>query len=240
MNRLIIDIGNTAAKVAIVKNNTILLVRRYDHLSEEQLLPLINLYAPTAAIVSSVRNQPEEAMCAFLKKNIKKVIPLTSKTLVPIRNLYGTPETLGRDRLAAAVGAYALFPEHHCMIIDCGTAITIDFLTNHREFLGGNISPGLQTRFQALHNFTGQLPLGSVTDDVPAIGTTTTEAIEAGVLQGALLEIEGYIEQNPDYTPILTGGDAIFFAKRIKNPIFVICNLVIIGLNNIAEYNAYL
>ena len=239
MNRLIIDVGNTLVKVAVTSGDKILKIERHETLCEDTVDSLITRYAPKMAIVSSVRENQDELLTA-LNQRIKKVIKFNSKTRIPIRNLYGTPETLGLDRLAAAVGAHTLFPGCRCMIIDCGTAITIDFLSDRGEFLGGNISPGLYTRFQSLHAYTEKLPLRAVTEEVPVIGTTTTEAIDAGVLQGAVLEIEGYIEQNPGYTAVFTGGDALFFAKRIKNPIFAVCNLVIVGLNSIAEYNAYL
>jgi type III pantothenate kinase len=126
------------------------------------------------------------------------------------------------------------------MIIDCGTAITIDFLSSHCEFSGGNISPGLQIRFKALHQFTDRLPMGVATENVPPVGATTQEAVEAGVVQGIVHELEGYMHAHPAMTAIFTGGDAIYFAKRIKNPIFAVRNLNFTGLAKIADYNAYI
>ncbi|MDR3180761.1 MAG: type III pantothenate kinase [Prevotellaceae bacterium] len=237
--RLIIDIGNTNAKLAVVHKGRFLTVERHKNVTEEALASLLAQYPVTTAICSSVRAGGEAPCAEWLRGNVKKMICFTPKTAIPVRNLYGTPETLGCDRLAAAVGAYALFPATNCMIIDCGTAITIDFVGQGGEFLGGNISPGLQTRFNALHTATGNLPLGQVTDTPQSIGTSTDTAIEAGVLQGALYEIEGYIEQNTASNIIFTGGDALFFAKHIKNPIFVVFNLVLVGLNKVIDYNAY-
>jgi type III pantothenate kinase len=237
--RLVIDIGNTNAKIAVMHKGRFLTVERYREVTEDVLTPLLAQYPVTKAIYASVRAGGEMACAGWLDGKVKKLIHFTHKTAIPIRNLYGTPNTLGCDRLAAAVGANALFPATSCMIIDCGTAITIDFLGHAGEFLGGNISPGLQTRFNALHTATGKLPLGRVTDMPQTIGTTTDTAISAGVLHGARYEIEGYIEQNASSTIIFTGGDALFFAKHIKSPIFVIFNLILIGLNKVIDYNAY-
>jgi type III pantothenate kinase len=238
---LIIDIGNTNSKVAVVnKANCFLTIGQYERLNKDVLKLLIAQYHPAAAIFSSVREfTGNEEWFGFLKEEVKNVIHFTSKTPIPVKNLYGTPDTLGCDRLAAAVGVNYLFPSSDCMVIDCGTAITVDFIGHGGEFLGGNISPGLQTRFKALNAFTDQLPLCHITDNVQTIGTTTDTAISSGVLQGAIYEIERYIEQNPHYNVIFTGGDALFFAKHIKNSIFVVFNLVFIGLNRVLSYNAY-
>jgi type III pantothenate kinase len=181
----------------------------------------------------------QNAVCEMLRGYVKKVIAFNPKTPVPIKNCYATPETLGVDRLAAAVGANYLFPATDCLIFDCGTAITIDFVSQNGEFLGGNISPGLQTRFKALNTFTSKLPLEDIAENVPTMGTTTATAIQAGVLNGISYEIETYIDRNPHCTIIFTGGDAFFLVKNIKNSIFVICNLVMIGLNRIVNYNVY-
>jgi len=237
---LLIDIGNSGAKVAIAEKDRFLALERHDKLTVEALLPILKQYRPAVAICSSVGDKNEQnAICEQLNEYVKKVIPFTHKTPVPVKNGYATPETLGLDRLAAAVGANYLFPAADCLIFDCGTAVTIDFLTHSGEFLGGNISPGLQTRFKALHAFTAKLPLGQIAENVPLIGTTTATAIQAGVVHGLCYEIETYIDRNPHCTIIFTGGDAFFLVKNIKNSIFVVCNLVIIGLNRIVNYNVY-
>ncbi len=238
--KLIIDIGNSGAKVAVARKNRLVAIQRFEQLSVEALTPLLERYQITAAIYASVAasSDNEKTLLDWLNKKIDKVILFNHQTPLPINNNYATPETLGADRVAAAAGANLLFPHTDCVVIDCGTAITIDFLNSAGEFLGGNISPGLQTRFKALNTFTGRLPLGYVTDQVPEMGVDTISAISAGVLQGALLEIEGYMERNPHSRFIITGGDALFFAKNIKNPIFVVYNLVLIGLNRILDHNA--
>ena len=237
---LLIDIGNSGAKVAIANKDRLLVVKRFDKLTFEVLLPFFEQYCPEAAICSSVADESEQsAICEILNKYIKKVISFDYQTPVPIKNCYATPETLGIDRLAAAVGANYLFPATDCLIFDCGTAVTIDFLNRKGEFLGGNISPGLHTRFKALNAFTVKLPLEDIAENVPIMGITTATAIQAGVLHGLSYEIETYIDKNPHCTIIFTGGDALFFVRNIKKSIFVVCNLVIVGLNRIVNYNVY-
>jgi type III pantothenate kinase len=237
--RLIIDIGNTSVKIAVVNKNRFLTEERHKEVTPEVLSPLLAQYPVTSAIYCTVRAGDEAACMEWLGGKVKKLIHFTYKTPMPIKNLYDTPETLGCDRLAAAVGASALFPGTDCMVVDCGTAITIDFIGTGGEFLGGNITPGLQARFLALHTSTGRLPLGQVADLRQEVGTSTNSGIAAGVLHGTRYEIERYIEQNNPSKVILTGGDAHFFAKHIKSSIFVVSNLVLIGLNKVIDYNAY-
>ncbi len=239
--QLIIDIGNSGAKVAVAAKNRLLTIERYAQLSPVDLQRLYDQYKPDTAIYSSVAAayDGEVACMGWLEERMEKLICFNHKTPIPLKNLYRTPETLGADRLAAAIGANFLFPSSDCLVIDCGTAITIDYVSRHGEFIGGNISPGLQTRFKALHAFTGRLPLGRITDPPPVLGDDTASAVNAGVLQGALYEIEGYIDNYPGCNVVFTGGDALFFVKNIKNSIFVVCNLVLLGLNRVVNYNAY-
>ena len=149
---------------------------------------------------------------------------------------------MGKDRLAAVAGAIGLYPNTNLLVIDAGTAITYELINSKHEFLGGNISPGMTIRYKALNEFTSKLPLLSASDETPLIGQSTKEAIQAGVQNGVLFEIQGLINelssQYPSIKTIITGGDAEFFARKLKNPIFVHPNLVLIGLNRILEYNA--
>ena len=193
------------------------------------------------AILSSVKPVDEE-LIRFLSQNFQLFIELDHHTPLPIENLYETPETLGKDRIAAAVGANELFPGQNILIIDAGTAITYDVVSEKNEFLGGNISPGLQMRFKALNQFTGKLPLINYSDEFQLIGRNTEEAIRAGVQNGILYEIERTIETfNRNYENlqiVMTGGDSIFFDKKLNYSIFVHFNLTLIGLNRILEHNA--
>lgn len=238
---LIVDIGNTRVKLAVMDRGAVVAQRTAERLHPSMFAELLDAW-PDAdrAIVSSSRGPAEAA--EWLRPRMEYLLEFDANTPVPIGNVYATPETLGRDRLAAAVGAATLLPGRNVLIVDFGTAITIDLLTADGVYRGGSISPGANTRFRALHDYTASLPLCEPCDVSETVGATTRAAIESGVMNGIAFEIEGHLREMErrfgDLCTIFTGGDAKYFAKRIKNTIFADCNLVFCGLNRILEYNA--
>lgn len=213
----------------------------FDDLSLNELKELMEEFPGTErAILSSVASVPTPVY-DYLTNTFPTFLELNSRTPLPILNGYRTPETLGLDRLAAAVGARVQFPDKDLLVIDAGTAITFDLIEHCGVFLGGNISPGLRSRFRALNEFTLNLPLVEEVDHWPLIGQTTEEAIRAGVLNGMVLEMDGMIDllkkKYPEIQTVLTGGDAGFFERRLKNHIFAKFEITLIGLNRILEYN---
>ena len=239
---LIIDIGNSRAKV-IVMDGDILKKEYVAESFDATLCATIFADYPTIdrAIIASTRGD-EEMVKAIVTERIDRVLVFKPATTpIPLDNHYHTPHTLGADRLAAAVGAHAMYPDSDIMIIDFGTAITIDYVVDG-AFKGGNISPGVTTRFRALADYTARLPRCYATDEVLDYGRTTKEAIEQGVMRGVEHEICGYVDafmqKNDEKCVIFTGGDAKYFVKRIKNTIFADCEPVIFGLNRILNYNA--
>lgn len=242
MINLVIDIGNTRTKLALFNQHDLMFSVPIEQLTVNHLQMLKDEHIQlNQAILSSVKPVDEELIW-FLSQNFQLFIELDQHTPLPIENLYETPETLGKDRIAAAVGANELFPGQNLLIIDAGTAITYDVVSEKNEFLGGNISPGLQMRFKALNQFTGKLPLINYSDEFQLIGRNTEEAIRAGVQNGIIYEIERTIETfNRNYENlqiVMTGGDSIFFDKKLNYSIFVHFNLTLIGLNRILEHNA--
>lgn len=240
---LVIDIGNTHIKAAVFENGLIVETFKSKTPDTAFIDSVFEAY-PTIgkAILTSVRTDVEEVERA-LNERLKSYMRFDSTVPIPIRNLYRTPATLGPDRLAAAVGANAIYPNCNVMIVDFGTAITIDLVTCEGEFIGGNISPGVDTRFRALHEYTSHLPLLSLTGETTLLASSSEEALRSGVLNGVLYEIEGYIvrldEKYDDLKIIFTGGDGKYFAKRFKNTIFATYDLVVHGLNRIMEYNEH-
>jgi type III pantothenate kinase len=238
---LTIDIGNTRSKIAIFKQNEIIKTITENELSVSVLNEIFSKNQEIkSTILSSVRDVDPEII-DFLKKKSECFIDLNQDTSIPIENLYQTKSTLGKDRLAAIIGANNIFPNTSVLVIDMGTAITFDFINNKNQYLGGTISPGLEMRFKALNQFTGKLPLLNKKEDYHIIAKTTEDAIISGVQNGIIFETDSYInklkEKYEDLKVILTGGDAIFFDKKLKNAIFVNLNLNFIGLNKILEYN---
>ena len=148
------------------------------------------------------------------------------------------PVGLGADRLAGALAVSMMFPDDNCIKFDFGTALTIDFIDRGAYYAGGNISLGFKTRLKALNHFTKRLPLIEPDVECPQIGITTNGAITAGVELGLIFEVGGYIDKYPDRKIIFTGGDSLYFAGRLKKKIFVIKNLVLLGLGQIADYYA--
>lgn len=239
---LTIDMGNTRVKYAVFDSDAVVFDGCSEEFAESDLEKILSAYPGiTQAIVATTRGSVDETV-ALLRSRIGHCLRLSSQLPLPIHNDYATPETLGEDRLAAAVGAASLYPGSHLLIVDFGTAITIDEVTAAGVFRGGNISPGVQMRFRALHDYTAALPLCESCDDQTLLGRSTVEAIRQGVMNGIAFEIEGYIarltQEIGSLSIIFTGGDAKFFVKRIKNTIFAHCDLVFLGLNRILEYNA--
>jgi type III pantothenate kinase len=243
---LTLDIGNTAVKYGCFEDDVLL---ETTDCTPSELLAVIQRLKPEHAIVSSVTATTPE-WTSLLKSELKGTVlefkPAT--TPLPLQNAYATPHTLGADRLAAAVGAAWRRPRQDTLIVDAGTAIKCDLVQGGHTFRGGSIAPGLRLRFQALHTFTGRLPLVELPADlaalVPLTGDSTTTAIQSGVLNGAAAEVNGlidrYREQFPELGVVLAGGDAAFFQPRLKGLIFAIPELVLIGLHRILAYNVEL
>ena len=236
---LIVDIGNTNAKIAVFEANKLLEkinVSLCDiSLSSKKFQEKYNL---TGCIVSSVSNYNASA----LKNNFhfSKFIELDNSTKVPFKNKYKSPNTLGVDRIALASAAATIYPNKNILVIDAGTCITYDFINDKKEYLGGAISPGISIRYKSLHNFTAKLPLLEK-NKFSLIGTDTKGSIHSGVLNGVVQEIDGvinqYLTKNQTLTIVLTGGDAIFLAKNLKSTIFANPNFLLEGLNSILIYN---
>lgn len=233
-----VDLGNSFAKAACFEGDE--MINKPLKVTPEELIELIKKNNPEQIIFGSVGGD--------LNQILGKISPairclVADHTLrFPIKNFYKTPETLGIDRLAGVIAAQHLYPNSNCLVIDIGTCITYDLLDRLGGYHGGSISPGLFMKFKALHTFTVKLPFVEAVDNPPLIGKDTRESIQSGVISGTLLEIEGFINKFgidfPNLNTIICGGDAKFFESKIKAPIFVVPELVLIGLNRILQYNA--
>jgi type III pantothenate kinase len=237
---LIVDIGNTSTKLAVYKERKRIFVTRMNDLTCEELEKELSGYKIKRAIVSSVKELPP-FIIDLLFANIPDVHFLSSRSKLPFRIDYETPDTLGTDRIAAVAGAYLNFEGENVLVIDAGTAITFDFLSEDR-YKGGNISPGISMRFKALNTYTGKLPLLEKSSDFSSPGRNTTDAILAGVICGVTFEINEYIrtfkKELKKVKVIVTGGDGGFLNEKIMHKTFYMPDIVIDGLNFILEYNA--
>ena len=236
---LIIDIGNTFIKVAIYVDDKMVHYKRYQKFLVKDIHSIRKKYPFTHAIVSTVRKSLPYAV-QHLQKNYHLIL-LSHKTKVPVKILYKTPSTLGLDRLAAVVGAVEKYPKKRILVIDIGTCMTYDYVDQELNYQGGNISPGIELRLQAMHHFTSSLPLVKRKKYEDVIGRSTTNAMQNGAIWGIKFEIERFIDYLTKkwgrLTVILTGGDAIYFGDLIESKIFVDPNLVLDGLNHILKEN---
>jgi len=236
---LTIDIGNSRTKLGVFKEQQLIERPILKKVNVEEIEKIIDAYGINKAILSTVAAYPPE-LDDFLEKKIR-YIQLKPNTPLPIRNDYKTPETLGRDRIAAAVGAWELFSKQHCVVIDAGTCITIDFVHQDGLYMGGTITPGITLRYKAMHHFTSKLPLVKRQRLDGYIGYSTETCMRSGAQMGTTLEVEGFIakykQEFGKINVIITGGDANYFVSELKSEIFARPNLVLTGLNEILRHN---
>lgn len=236
---LVIDQGNTFCKLAVFENEDIVFNERLANTALPTVMGRLSAFKIDKAIISTVSDSSllEDLL---LTLGIEALV-LNKDYKFPIGVDYQSPATLGIDRLVAAVGAWKMSPSTVNLIIDAGTAITYDIASPEYGFEGGNIAPGLDMRFAAMHQFTDRLPLLQRGETTNVFGKDTQEAMRNGAQIGIFAEIEYYIAQatieHGSISVFLTGGDAHYFDKKIKNGIFVVPNLVLVGLHEILKIN---
>lgn len=232
-----IDIGNTNAKIGYFNNDEL-----------EEVLPIVSDRGIEKVIA---RRNADNILISSVRKGVGRYIEnitkkantlvLNHETPLPINNAYKTPRTLGVDRIASVVGANFLFKNRNNLIVDLGTCITYDLVDHVGTYHGGGISPGVEMRLKAMHKFTSKLPIVSAKGAPELIGKTTKECMASGAINGTIAELDGIISQYKqffeDLNIIFCGGGAIFFETKIKDHIFAVPNLVLVGLNQILRYN---
>ena len=239
---LIIDVGNTRVKFAVFQKNELIWKTIFEHSDFKKQFKNVKKQFPKLqnAIISSVGNLNNNDF-DVLKGSIG-YIELTSETKVPFQNKYSTPDTLGVDRIALVSASVFHYPDANALIIDAGTCITYDFITDKNEYLGGAISPGIRLRYKSLNNLTANLPLLDTEVPEQVIGNSTNTSIHSGVVNGVVYEIDGvinsYLTKYPDLTVILTGGDAKMLSNQLKSSIFATSDFLLEGLNYILEFNS--
>jgi type III pantothenate kinase len=241
---LVIDQGNTVAKVSVFSGDTLLATHAFRNLDIEQIVPIIGDASSISAIYSSVARFDARFLETLRSIISGHLLILTHDTPLPVQIDYRTPATLGLDRIAAAVGASQVLPATAALIADAGTALTLDIVDASSTFRGGNISPGLSLRFSSLHQHTDALPLLSAQGPAPDFGYDTATAIRSGVLKSIAAEIQAnFTDAHRLFGAskiILTGGDAptlLPLLSRLSLPLLHNPNLVAVGLKRILQYN---
>ena len=234
MANLIIDIGNTAVKAAFTEGVTLGKTFRYQGEKVKNFIVSLTYREwPEVMVISSVYEisaQDEKVYETLCGKLV-----ILDQSHPSVLSEHSLPEWITYDRDASLIAARHLFKGRGITVMDFGTTLTVDFIDSEGRYEGGNISLGCRTRFKALNRYSRALPLLDTPEDSPLAGDSFTTSITSGVLSGIMFEISGYISLKQDNIVVFTGGDANYFAKRIKNSIFVICNLVLMGLALIAD-----
>lgn len=234
---LSIDIGNSLIKYGLFEKNNLTLNGIIQKVDFSMLKQMISTNKVEHIIYAAVAEVPSELK--MILDDFKSVVALQANTPVPLQNMYLTPETLGKDRLANVCGAIALFPGMDVLVVDLGTCLKFDVVTADGSYLGGAISPGMQMRFRALNQQTALLPLVTPLLEPQLVGRNTEESIRSGVMNGMMAELNDIIRQYNKMFPrleiVLTGGDANFFLNQFKSRIFAAPYLTLIGLNHIVS-----
>ncbi len=234
---LTIDQGNSSAKIVLWSGQEAVEKLTVNKLTREILEEVVERHRPTRALVCSVTgNGPR--MARWLGERGVKAREVTAVMPLPITIGYSTPQTLGEDRVAAAAGAWSLFPGEMSLVVDMGTAVTYDVVSDRGEYLGGNIAPGVGMRLRALRSFTARLPEVGGYGDTPVFGTDTVTAMRAGAIRGVVSEIVYYRSRLPEGARVvLTGGWAERVSQFLDFPVTVDPCLVTKGLLSILLYN---
>jgi type III pantothenate kinase len=243
---LVVDIGNTRAKVAVFVGDQIQKAWVVEKSTLEQsLLGLRNQFPQTErALVSSVAEDAKHLIGKSLEGI--PVMELSATTPLNFDSRYDDLTRLGADRKALVAAAVTKFSGITVLVIDMGSCVTYDLVDSNRMHYGGGISAGWSMRLKAMHEQSSRLPLLNTTEaegvnDGSVMGTSTEAAMHRATFNGLVDEIDGaidrYRQEYPDLTVILTGGDAAVFSVRLKNGIFAHSNFLLEGLNALLQHN---
>lgn len=245
LNRVLtIDQGNSSAKAVLWEEGEPVVALRSEGMTIEDLLPLFERGEMDGCAYCSVRHTDAKFLETLRRMSDGRLLVLTSSVRLPVEVSYGTRSTLGNDRVAAALGASALCPGVSALVVDAGTAITIDLIDRDGNFMGGNIAPGMGLRFKSLDMATDQLPLVDGAGRVDFFGHDTESAIRCGVVGGMAGEIADAFSHARLITQcekiVLTGSDASRLSPLLESrglPVVVDPNLVGRGLLRIFSCN---
>lgn len=237
MINLTIDRGNTTAKLVLWEGTEPISTSTIFNADNATLLRAIGELSFDRAALCSVAG-PIDSLDDLLADRGISLLSLTASTPIPTGNLYATPDTLGVDRIAAAIGAHTLYPGHELLVADIGTCVTYDRIDANGNFIGGNIAPGIGMRLRAMHTFTKALPQVASVGDTPIRGISTDTAMRSGAFYGVVAEVTYYNSLlGPDGMTLLTGGWSERVAAALNFDAKLCPLLVNRGLNRILQYN---
>lgn len=243
--KLVVDIGNTKVKAGVFDGKRLVEVRAYDTWRRADLDNLRQTYAIDGGILATVSGTPGWVASAMADVPFLIWDRFQPAWRYPVHSAYDMA-VLGRDRLAIGVALNYLYPQQTVLGIGMGSCITYNLVHGDGLLEPGAISPGVYMRAQAMHAFTHALPQvdldwqAAVWPTPMAVRDTQT-ALRCGAVEGVRHELEGFIQRYRTacgpIPVVLTGGDAGYFEFSPKKRIFAKPNLVLVGLNEILDYN---
>lgn len=196
MLHLAIDIGNSRTSAAIFEEDTLLdlFAELTSSFPSETFHSFLHKHSIGSAMISSVHRQAGERAAAALKNAPFPILNLTPD-MSSIQLSVDEPQAVGTDRIANFYGALNAFPSNNCIVIDVGTAITVDSIAANGVYLGGSIFPGFGACVQGLSASTDLLKIVEVVKPSDAIGKTTKTQIQSGIYYGILGAIERLVAE---------------------------------------------
>ncbi|MEJ7626710.1 MAG: type III pantothenate kinase [Ferruginibacter sp.] len=242
MVTLCLDFGNTRLKAAIFDSNIFREEFSLKNDEVETIEEILKSYDPDRSILSSVIHHDNNFEKILSERTVFH--KLTHTTKIPFSIPVNKKESIGTDRLALIAAAVHFFPGFNNLVIALGSCITYNFVNQYHQFLGGAISPGMDMRFKAMHDYTARLPLVGwevESGKIPLIGYDTPTNLQSGVINGIVCELDGIINKYADkygnFNVLLTGGNSAYFASQLKNKIFADSNFLFKGLYALSEIN---
>lgn len=236
---LVIDVGNSRMKMGLFTAGRIVARATAPHGDIDTVKRFLSQRPPTRIAIGSVAGPDEKFLDAL--RSMAPLREITGSSPSPVRSLYAAPQSLGVDRLANIVGGALLFPRRDTLVIDLGTCITYDLVDELAVHQGGMISPGMRMRSRAMHAYSARLPEVEIEEEPSLVGRDTASSLAAGVHHGVLMELLGHItvfrQQHPGLAVVITGGDALRFARALKSGIFAHPTLTLIGLHALLHFH---
>lgn len=240
---LAVDQGNTLLKLTLFAGSEPIESCRFSAEAIEDLFSVVERWNPDCGAFCSVGKIDSRMVESLRLAFDGRLLVLSRSTKLPVKIDYATPATLGLDRVALAAGVASIYRGECVMVVDAGTAVTLDVVDCDAAFRGGRISPGLRLRFESLHAQTSALPLLNAEGEIPVLGDSTDSSIRSGVVMGLADEIVETFRQYKNKfgcdRVALTGGDAGIIASCLNSriPADHVPDLMGRGLLYIYNYN---
>ncbi|HLJ96176.1 MAG TPA: type III pantothenate kinase [Gemmataceae bacterium] len=240
---VVADVGNTRIKWGRCHDGQVVdavSLPPDDPQAWQEQIRLWNLARPSFWVAAGVHPQRRDRLAEWLREQGDSIHVLNSSQELPLRVLVEQPDRVGIDRLLNAVAASRrVRPDQPAILVDAGSAITVDYLDELQAFAGGAILPGIRLMARSLHDYTALLPLVNVEHAAPPMpATSTAAAIEAGIYWAAVGAIQALVRRLQTVTTIgaelyLTGGDGPLLAMALDVEVWP--NMTLEGIRIAAE-----